>query len=150
MSEIDTITRDEIEEKAKELGLVAIFPECDEILIDWDNLLENPPESLWRRIFETLRTKNMGLSKPLMTRSKSGGAHYYMKCRKPLSWEFRVVIQTALGSDPVREILSCVRSMKGGEYPTVLFETKLQAKRVMAWRAAQNSPIKATLEDCPY
>lgn len=48
--------------------------------------------------------------------------------RIQLPWELtdweRIAWQAALGSDPVRELLSCLRLRKGDAHPTMLIEPK--------------------------
>jgi hypothetical protein len=48
-----------------------------------------------------------------------------------------VALQAALGSDPVRETLSALRLNLGGPdgYCSALFETPLEAVKVIEWRA---------------
>jgi hypothetical protein len=60
------------------------------------------------------------------TPSKSG-----MPCRHirigvpfPLDDFQRIAWQAALGSDPVRELLSCLRALRGDAHPTLLIEKK--------------------------
>ena len=54
--------------------------------------------------------------------SKSGKhTHIILQCQ-PLSFDTRVIIQTALGSDPVRECLASLMHKDGFEEPSVLFK----------------------------
>ena len=59
--------------------------------------------------------------------SKSGLPHRHAIVSLPWrlsgEWE-RLAWQAALGSDPVRELLSCVRNLNGEEWPTIFAEPK--------------------------
>ncbi len=53
--------------------------------------------------------------------SESGNTHCVVYLKKPLYAIERLVIQVALGSDPVREMLGLVRILHGVEEPSMLF-----------------------------
>lgn len=58
--------------------------------------------------------------------SRSGLPHMHISVTLPYDvtpWQ-RIAMQAALGSDPRREVLSCVRLMRGDEHPTLFVEAK--------------------------
>lgn len=134
MSESSASKRPEIEAKAVELGLVAIFPLSDEIQIDLDSGVIN------ERVKQCLIDHKLGLTAVMFTQSKSGNLHVYAKLPKGLTSQMTAIaIQACLGSDPVREVLAVLRIMEGSDTPLALFETKAGALRVARWRD-RNSP----------
>ena len=133
MSEIRHRTMEEAKEEAKVLGLIAVFSTPHEVFIDRDTVAD---KELVRGLRRVLRENGVELTKPLVARSKSGGVkrHVYYHCNKPLSILDRITIQAVLGSDPIREILSWCRAQLGEVAVTVLFETKVEYAKVVAWR----------------
>lgn len=109
-------------EAAAANGLCVSFPAHNELQIDLDTPEDN---ERFARSWE-IAAREFGL-KPehrTITPSKSGeGAH--VRVRMPFTltpWQ-RIALQAAMGSDPVRELLSAVRLHAGDPSPTLLFET---------------------------
>lgn len=67
------------------------------------------------------------LGKPMLTKSKSGHWHAYIRVNKPLTLQQRIMFQACLGSDRKRELLSLMRQCRGESTPVLLFETKQYA-----------------------
>lgn len=134
MSEVVQRTVKDVHEVAAGLKLFAFLPEPDEIFID-----EDGDEVDVTRVRQVLKDNNINIMSELVTISKSGKTHRYYKVDPPIkSHMARLVLQLALGSDPVKEVLSLVRIMKPienePESAIALFETKRQAARVVLWR----------------
>jgi hypothetical protein len=70
----------------------------------------------------------------LQTRSQGGNCHVYIRLCTNQPRAVRVAIQTALGSDPVHELLSVLSPAA----EDVLFETPEEAARVYEWLNAVN------------
>ena len=134
MSEVLQRNAEEVEEIAAGLGLMCFLPEENEVFLDLD--VEDAPEVMFGGVHQTLQDNGIRLTDQLRTKSKNGNSHLYFKCSRVLKqWE-RILIQTALGSDPVKEVLSMMRLWQvNTTAPVALFETKVQAIRVRQWRA---------------
>lgn len=131
MSEVGQRNKEDVEIEAEKLGLIAIFPEARELLLDLDNGADI--NITVRGVIE--REGSWKVLSELITHSKSGkGRHAYMLLDRYISDHNRILIQACLGSDPVREALSLIRLEAGATAITALFETKLQAARVEDWR----------------
>jgi hypothetical protein len=140
MSEVEQRTKQEVVEIAGRRGLVCIFPQADEILLDVDY---GPFKLEMEKMLETLGANGyaFSLANSLTTASTGGNKHVYLAliALRPgleLTPAMRVVIQTCLGSDPKREFLSMLRIVGGAEEGSegALFETAEEAKRVEEWR----------------
>lgn len=103
-----------------------VFTPCalDELQIDLDRPHARIPAKLLRLVREHVYT-----SPPVYTRSKSGNTHVSITLLKPMSQIERLFLQTALGSDPVRELLSWGRVRNGCPYPTLFFEKSVDKPR---------------------
>lgn len=130
MSEVGQRTKEDVIDEADTLGLVAIFPEPRELLIDLDEGMVLHP-----KMEQVIGDNGFIVASKLITISKSGhGSHTYMLLNKYISQSDRIIFQACFGSDPVREVLSMIRLYEGATAVTALFETKLQAARVAKWR----------------
>ncbi len=132
MSEVGQRNQEDVQIEADKLGLIAIFPEARELLLDLDGGAE-----LNYRVRGVIEETAGGwkVLSELITVSKSGkGRHIYMLLDGYISDEHRILLQACLGSDPVREVLSLIRLKEGATAITALFETNLQAAQVEDWR----------------
>lgn len=57
-------------------------------------------------------------------RSKSGNRHVILTLKKPLSAQYRILIQACMGSDRTREALSFIRLLGGIDTPVLLFKPR--------------------------
>jgi len=127
------------EEAAEEAGCKVVYPKENQLQIDIDSLeqLRNFKKRLseFKKIWiteeiEIETTKN---------KSKSGGGHYHIYIsmftygyedfeRKRIPYKidetFRILLQFALCSDPIRETLNTMRLVAKVKYPTRFFELK--------------------------
>lgn len=120
-------------EAAAELGLIAIFPLGDELILDIDQPFESAFYSNGK-MFAVMASNGIKVQSMLHTKSKSGNSHVYIKLEQLISHKDRIILQAVLGSDPTREFLSLLRQRKGFMWPTVAFETTEEAARVEEWR----------------
>jgi len=139
----DTLCRDKqsVEDAAQKLGLIAMFPRANELTLDIDQPFDSTGVcSEFDRIDEVLERNNFYIVSVLHTKSKSGNTHVWIRFR----WTsvgfhitdcHRIALQAALGSDPVREAISVIRSLHGSLYPSALFETPEEAAKVTKWRS---------------
>lgn len=142
MSEVIQRNAEEVEAIAERMGLVCILPEENELQIDADHPW-NP--DVFDRVEKVLQENNgIQILDKLTTISKNGRKHVYMRLSKSVAPSTRIAIQSCLGSDPIREILSIIRLMSGSDAPTALFETKLQAARVENWRTGRKRKLRKT------
>jgi hypothetical protein len=101
-------------------GLIISLPEPNELQIDIDNQAHR---DAFNRSFEILSREIGGEITVTETVSKSGtGAHIRITLPFALDVWQRIAWQAALGSDPVREVLSCLRAMRKDAHPTLMAE----------------------------
>lgn len=106
-------------DNAAVLGHIVDFPADNELQIDLDS--EADKERFYRS-FEIL-SREFGVPTAVWNTSKSGEGHH-VRITMPFDltpWQ-RIALQAALGSDPVRELLSAVRLHAGDPHPTLFFE----------------------------
>lgn len=126
-----TPTRKDKQEKADAMGLKMVVGSPDLLLIDLDNgaSLDKFNENLnILKEFPAHFIKGY-----LLTKSKSGNTHAYVKLKKEFGVLERIGLQAVLGSDTKRESLSVLELTKEYEEPTVLFETPSEYDKVMQW-----------------
>lgn len=112
-------TREEYVKRMEAAGFRIIYPAPNELQIDidapWQMVVHQKAMEIFRREYP---------GRPYtMTVSKSGkGHHVTIK----MSWNMtdgeRIAWQAALGSDPIRELLSLIRVRNGSEQPTLFCE----------------------------
>lgn len=128
-------TEREVIQAAHALGLIAVFPRDDELMLDIDRpycgqIAELVNKENWDIMLERIKVKSF-----LITRSKSGNAHIYVWIDRVLDEFSRVALQACLGSDSKREILSWMRRADGeGAATTCCFETEQEFDRIVRWR----------------
>lgn len=129
---------EEAVELARQQGLEAFFPLEDELFLDIDATVWAPPIKVFKALLNpTEPALNVVIDslRILRTRSKSGNLHIYLKFTGTLHSREKVIVQAAMGSDPVKEVLTMLRMKAGDHTGTIcLFETPEQAERVKQWR----------------
>lgn len=114
-------TREEYIAKCEAEGLVVCYPKEDELFIDIDN--EKHYEEYQRT--SAILFREADITQVKETISKSGtGKHIRIKMPFAMSDVERIAWQAALGSDPVRELLSMLRYMEEDTQPTLFVEAK--------------------------
>jgi hypothetical protein len=115
-------TREEFCSRMAAEGFEIHLPKANELFIDIDN---KQHYEAFQRSWAVLRANGIVLSVK-ETPSKSGGACKHIRVTvagiKELTDMERIAWQAALGSDPIREILSIVRALKGDAHPTLFAE----------------------------
>lgn len=132
MSEVTQRSESEAEEIASKLGLECFFPLPNELFIDIDG---NKGDSYNTALEEIMKQNGYEIEEYLVTTSKSGNQHFYLRLNQDVKPLIRLVIQACLGSDKTKEFLSLSRLFNGSDGYCALFETKFQAGRVRKWRA---------------
>lgn len=123
-----------VEEAAVNNGLVVVTPEDNELLIDLDT---EEAYAQHLKILEVLDGRGI-IYEHKVAPSKSGlpNRHVTLKLISgpsasylpvPLDPWQRIALQAALGSDPVRELLSCMRVFRGITPPTAFLELPTEA-----------------------
>jgi hypothetical protein len=119
----ENLTLDAALSRAKEKGLSIRVPADNELFLDFDNA-QQWNEFIQNR-FPALNRILPGC-KYVSTPSVSRGVHRHVVVTLPrtVKSEYeRLAMQGALGSDPMRELLSWARIEKGAsKYPTLFFE----------------------------
>lgn len=124
---------------AGDLGLVVFHSRPDLLMLDVDD--PDQKAVVLDRLLSFNREAPLYVRDSLWTTSKSGkGLHLYVVLSEGLREGERLALQAALGSDPVRELLSTIRHLLRVaaddpfdpklQEPSVLFETKAEAGRV--------------------
>jgi hypothetical protein len=103
-----------------------VLPADDELLIDLDSQEHIDAFKKSWPIFERDVLLHVGIA-PTYTSapSRSGPPRTHVTVKLPfeiVTPEERIAWQAALGSDPVRELLSMLRDMRGDEHPTLFVE----------------------------
>ena len=117
-------TREAFMKRVEVEGLIVCLPEKDELMIDIDN---EQQYEVFLRSFEIMEREFNDDALTLMkveSPSKSGlpCRHIRIHTGRNLSDVERIAWQAALGSDPIREILSMIRWMRHDFQPTLLVE----------------------------
>lgn len=89
----------------------------DELQID----LDQPCAALNSAVFELLG-QLVGIRSATMAPSRNGNTHWLIKLKKRLPLRDRLVIQCALGDDPIRVIKSWDRVRRHAPHPILFFE----------------------------
>lgn len=126
-----TPTAKQKEEKAKFMGLKMVKSNDLMLLLDLDS--DAHVEDFERSMGILKEAKYPLVGKHLITISKRGKKHAYVRLSKPLGLMERIGLQAVLGSDRKREALSILELLKGYEEPTVLFETPEGHSAVVKW-----------------
>jgi hypothetical protein len=106
--------------EAKAKGLEVITPKENELLVDIDSAKDL---AIFQQRFKQL-SKYIKCSFEI-TESRSGNYHAYVQLERPVKSEMeRLFLQTFLGSDVQRELLSWVRINNNETNSTVFFEKK--------------------------
>lgn len=117
-------------------GFVVRIPGPCELQIDLDT---DAHYATHRRAMEIFDRKVIG-AKVRETTSRSGKRHVHIELPFAIDPWQRIAWQAALGSDPVRELLSSVRVLNGDSAPTLFVETK----------EAAASLIDVDVEEIPF
>jgi hypothetical protein len=108
-------------------GCRVVFPSDDELQVDIDTDEHYAAFLKSWAIFER-DVELFYVEKPTYVErpSRSGlpSRHITVKLPFDVTSEQRIAWQAALGSDPVRELLSMLRDMRGDEHPTLFVEAK--------------------------
>lgn len=118
-------------EKARQRGVEVIVND-DNTILQLD--LDSEPTPLHIQAWDTWGE----IQGFLDTKSPGGRRHRYVKLSRPWPLQTRIGLQAALGSDPVREIISLQAILTIGDQKpeSVLFETPAEAARVRHWIAS--------------
>lgn len=107
--------------RAAEEGLKVVYPTDNELQIDIDS---EEQYAVFQRRMEVLERNIPGEYGVEEHPSKSGLPKRHVTITVPFvvdTWT-RIALQASLGSDPVRELLSCCRTLKGGPMATLFLE----------------------------
>ena len=135
MSDIKCQTRAECSDNAVSRGLSCFFAgdresdeysdgKIDEIFLDLDD-----GAVINEKVRDCMLRNGVSIIRELTTVSASGNRHVYWKLSKSFTYAEIAALQAALGSDPVREMLTIL-----SRDFSALYETPEEAARVIAWR----------------
>lgn len=128
-------TREEYIANVATEGYIPTYPDVDELQLDLDNELHI---TAFQRSFEVLKNnlRVLGLDeadcKMQMSPSRSGkGMHVRIRLTGLVMDDIlRIALQSALGSDPVRELLGILRAQRGDAHPSMLVEKEDWKKEI--------------------
>lgn len=113
------------EEVAKNRGQIVVFPKPNELQLDIDGQKEYEEFERRFEFFSSIAPELYCPFEIVKKPSKSEGCyHITIIFNKNIyldEWQ-RIALQSALGSDPIREYLNAMRKLTGIENPTRLFE----------------------------
>lgn len=124
----DTETVAQVEARATSLGLIPFFAGAFELFLDLDRDM-----FIHGEVFAVLDKVNP-IKSSLTTTSVNGNRHVYFRLEHPINDLMRVALESALGSDPVRQTLMALRAYRGYDTMDALFETVEEAVKVAKWR----------------
>lgn len=106
--------------KAAEENYEVLRPAANELLIDIDN---KEAQEQFDRVYPIV-DRYYGIVNIQSWKSKSGNKHIKVILREsvPISW--KLVLQAALGSDPIKEVISLKRFEMNCPVPSTLFKPK--------------------------
>lgn len=104
-------------------GFKVVFPKDSELFIDIDT---NEQYQIFKRQFDLLWNSGIYLNKVYDKPSKSGPPHRHIivSVGAPINDKERILFQSLLCSDPVRDALSYIRWVNGIENPILFVEKK--------------------------
>jgi hypothetical protein len=140
----------EPEKKAAELGQHVVYPADDELFLDVDDGKKG-----LERVDRSIMILNDAVGRDTIkivstSPSKSGiGLHIVLKVDRKIDAWMRVALQAAMGSDPMRELLTSAHLLKGSlEKPTLFFEEEKKMPAVDRNREARYRGYKNYQEMC--
>lgn len=102
---------------AEAAGQTVVFSDSQTILLDLDNA---DSQFMYERVLPIIQ-RHIPITEDERWASKSGNLHVKLILAEPLPVMERILIQSALGSDPVREFLTMLRVQEGNPNPSMLF-----------------------------
>lgn len=117
-------SREEYIAKMQAEGYRIVYPAPDELQIDMDT--DEHFETFKHQVKILIREyPNIEYT---INPSKNGlpGRHATIKMPFPMQNEERIAWQAAMGSDPIRELISLMRIKRGDNYPTIFVEIALE------------------------
>jgi hypothetical protein len=104
--------------KAIAEGFTVVRSDDTHLLLDLDS-----PAALaqYQRVLPLIEEKYGTAQQIQSWRSRGGNTHVYIELEKPLDLRLRLMLQAALGSDGVKEVLSMVAVDNGVPEPSLLF-----------------------------
>lgn len=124
-------TKIQLEAIAEKFGCRVVIPTDGELVLDIDEGMK-----LNLLVYAVLMDDNYTIGDHLTTKSKGGNSHIYIRLNTEFSVAERVAMQAALGSDPMKELLSAL-TLQTSKVPVVMFETSEGYQQVMSWRKAK-------------
>lgn len=113
--------RDDYLRKMRNSGRVIVVPSDMELQIDIDS---DEHYAAFQRAIACIERNEVFQFEAVEKVSSSGLPHRHITVHLPFQvepWQ-RIALQAALGSDPMRELMSAVRMLKGDVHPTLFVE----------------------------
>lgn len=116
----ESVTKNQLELIAEQKNCELMIPKENELFLDIDTIRQS--DVLKEQLF-ILDENGINYEKKELI-SKSGNKHVIITLPFNVSDSLRVAFQAALGSDPKRELLACLRILADVEVVTVIFRPK--------------------------
>jgi hypothetical protein len=102
-------------------GNTVLYPAENELQLDIDGMDDH---ARWLTARDVLDRNEIEYTVVSETPSRSGfpACHIIIKLPESVTPWQRIALQAAFGSDHIRELLSCIRLMRGDAHPTLLVE----------------------------
>lgn len=116
---------DALEDAVREAGCRIVIPKPNELQLDIDT---EEQFATFLRVYPALQRNEFPEASFIVTESASGFPHRHIVVTLPCEvdmWQ-RIALQAALGSDPMRELLSALRLFRGDAIPTLLIEPDIE------------------------
>lgn len=113
----ESVTKEQLEVIAAEKQCSLLIPKPNELFLDVDTIQQLDRVNASLKVLDD----NGIIYQKKELFSKSGNRHIIISLPFDVSDELRVAFQAALGSDPKRELLACLRILAGVEVVTVFF-----------------------------
>lgn len=114
-------TREEFIERMKKAGFIVVEPKSNELFIDIDS---DEQYQSFEKNFQVLQREYKSVHVSYDKPSKSGLPRRHIIVQMP--WRLRdierIAWQGALGSDPMRELISCIRLKRDCPKPIIFIE----------------------------
>lgn len=106
-------------------GNRVVYPGENELQLDLDSWEDH---QRWQQARDVLDRNEIAYEVVYDAASRSGlpGRHIIIRLPGPVNPWQRIAMQAAFGSDHIRELLSCIRLMRGDDHPTLLVEKGLE------------------------
>jgi hypothetical protein len=125
-----TLSQDYAKKKATEKNLAINVPDAYTLQLDIDT------DAAWELFIQRLAPtfiEHVNVARIWWTVSNGGNKHVYIRLKQRVTVYERIAFQAALGSDPMRELLSALRVRTGNSDMATLFFEKQNSPEIVIY-----------------